>query len=93
MQNITDKQFILSAFVHTILKIDFYRTKIERKFRENGRNFCENEVDNFNKNTSKFAKILNENERISFNENFDGNSMFKFNIQLSFYLIFKNTIQ
>ena len=38
---------------------DFNRTKIERKFREN-------EVENFVENTSKFAKILNEDERISF---------------------------
>ena len=35
MQKITDKQFILSVFIHTIFKIDFYQTKIEQKFREN----------------------------------------------------------
>ena len=56
MQKITDKQFILLVFIHTIFKMDFYQTKIERKF-------CENEVENFLKvHPSKFAKILNENE-------------------------------
>ena len=46
MQKITDIQFNLSVFIHTIFKIDLYRTKIEQKFRENRRNFCENEVKN-----------------------------------------------
>ena len=63
MQKITDKQFILSVFIRTIFKIDIYRTKIERKFRENGRNFRKNEIENFNENTSKFAKVWNENVR------------------------------
>ena len=43
------------------MKNGFYRTKIESKFKENGRNFCEIEVENFVEITSKFAKILNEN--------------------------------
>ena len=55
MQKITDKQFILSVFIHTIFKIDFQRTKIERKFSEN-------EVDNFVEITLKFEKKFNENE-------------------------------
>ena len=41
--------------MHTIFKIEF----IERKFREN-------EVKNYVKSTSKFAKILNRNDRFSF---------------------------
>ena len=48
MQKITDKQFIFSVFIH---KIDFYRTKIVRKFRGNGRNFRGNEVENFVEST------------------------------------------
>ena len=47
-------------------KNDFYGTKIEQKFRVNKRNFRENEIENFVESTSKFAKVLNENERISF---------------------------
>ena len=80
MQKITDKQFILSVFIQTIFKIDFYQTKIERKLRVSGRKFRENEVEN----TSKFEirvnferKLTNffrKFSRISFNENFDGNS-------------------
>ena len=50
MQKITDKQFILSVFIHTIFKIDFYQTKIEQKFRENGQNFRENKLENFIEN-------------------------------------------
>ena len=68
MQKITDKQFILLFFINTIFKIVFI-DEIERKFREN-------EVENFVKNPSKFAKILNKNKRISFNENFGGNPTF-----------------
>ena len=82
MQKITDKQFILSVFIRTIFKIDFYRTKIERKFRENEQNSRENEVENFIENTSKFAKIF-KFSRISLNENFDGNPII--------YIVFSNT--
>ena len=35
-------------------KNQFYRTKIEQKFRKNGRNFRENEVENFVESISKF---------------------------------------
>ena len=53
------------------------------------RKLLENEIENFVENTSKFAKILNENDRnfvrslsqISFNKNFDGNP--------SFFLLFR----
>ena len=48
------------------MKNRFYGTKIEQKFRVNKRNFRENEIENFVESTSKFAKVLNENERISF---------------------------
>ena len=61
-------------------KIDFYRTKIERKFQEKEIFFGRNEVEKFVENTSKFAKhlkkiknFLRSFSRIWFNENFDGN--------------------
>ena len=49
---------------------------IERKLNENFakmKNFREKKAENVVENTSKFAKIFNENERISFNENCNGN--------------------
>ena len=78
MHKITDKQFILSVFIRTIFKIDIYRTKIERKFRENEQNFRENEVENFIEIRENFKF-----SRISLNENFDGNPII--------YIVFSNT--
>ena len=49
-RKITDNQFILSVFIHTNFKI----AKMDEILREN-------EVENLVENTSKFAKILNEN--------------------------------
>ena len=45
---------------------DFYQTKIEQKFRKNGRNFRKYEVINVVKSTSKSVKILNEIRLFSF---------------------------
>ena len=52
MQKITDKQFIILVFIYTIFKIDFYRTKMERKFRKN-----------YRKILRKYIEILENFER------------------------------
>ena len=66
-KSLINKLFCYFSYIRFLKS--FLLNEIERKF-------CENEVENFDENPSKFAKILNKNKRISFNENFGGNPTF-----------------